>query len=214
MVGQRLKRELKKEESRNMIEAKDVSLSFGEQELFKDLNFQIPKGTNVVFGGPSGRGKSSLLKIIQGYIRPDKGKILVNGRELNEETIAKIRGDIAWIPQNINLPVDKGSELMKLMEVSSRQKIAEEYLVQLGLKPEFLDKDFREISGGQKQRIIIAICIALDKEIILLDEPTSSLDEESIALLIDTMKSLNEKTIVSASHNQTWLNSVDQIIEL
>jgi polar amino acid transport system ATP-binding protein/putative ABC transport system ATP-binding protein len=100
------------------------------------------------------------------------------------------------------------------MNIPSNVQLVEEYLLKLGLEKDFISKDFSKISIGEKQRIIISICLSLDKEIILIDEPTSSLDVGSIKLLTDTIKSLNGKTIISASHNQTWLDSTDKIISL
>lgn len=151
---------------------------------------------------------------MQGYLLPNKGEIHLHGLLLNEKNIQEIRKKIVWIPQNINLPVDHGLELMKLMEISSHQPLVESFLEQLGLENSMLSKNFNEISGGQKQRVIMAICLSLDKEIIMMDEPTSSLDEDSIQLLIHCLKSLKNKTIISASHNSTWMKSTDQIIAL
>lgn len=197
-----------------MIQLHDISLSFKDKVIFQDFNIHIEKNANICFSGVSGRGKSSLLRLLQGYIIPDQGEIKISGLLLNEKNIQNIRQMITWIPQNINLTVNNGMELLQMMEVSAKQEETECFLSQLGLEKSILAKDFNQISGGQKQRIIIAICLSLDKEIILMDEPTSSLDEDSIQLLITCLKSLKGKTIITASHNQSWLESVNQIIAL
>jgi polar amino acid transport system ATP-binding protein/putative ABC transport system ATP-binding protein len=77
-----------------------------------------------------------------------------------------------------------------------------------------LYKPFDEISGGQKQRIIIAICMSLDRKILLLDEPTSALDNESIDDLIALVKRIKNMTLLSASHNPLWIKAMDQVVEL
>lgn len=197
-----------------MIQCQNIHLSFKNKVVFSDLNILIGEHQNVCISAPSGVGKSSLLKLLQGYLFPDQGEIRIRGLLLNEKNIQQIRKWITWIPQNIYLPVDNGLDLMKLMEVTAIQTKAEAYLEQLGLEKSILSKDFSQISGGEKQRTIVAICLSLDHDIIMMDEPTSSLDEESIQLLIQCIQSLKGKTILSASHNASWMKSADQIIKL
>lgn len=197
-----------------MIQCQNIHLSFKNKVLFSGLNIDIAEHRNVCISAPSGVGKSSLLKLLQGYLFPDQGEIRIHGLLLNEKNIQKIRKWITYIPQNIHLPVDNGLDLMKLMEVAAVQTKAEAYLEQLGLEKSMLSKDFSQISGGEKQRIIVAVCLSLDKDIVMMDEPTSSLDERSIQLLIQCIQSLKGKTIISASHNSSWMKSTDQIIKL
>lgn len=197
-----------------MVECNNISLFFNEKKILSNLSFAVNKGQNVCFSGQSGTGKTTLLKILQGFVQPNSGKVKINGWECTPQNIKKIREQIAWVPQNVNLVVNNGTELLHLMDAERIQPMVEEQLPMLGLESELIRKDFSKISGGQKQRIIIAICLCLNKSIILLDEPTASLDEESINLLIKAIQSLKGKTIVSASHNKTWLNNVDRIIDL
>lgn len=197
-----------------MIECTNISLSFSNTVLFRDLNLLIKEGENVCLSGASGKGKTTLLKILQGYIIPDNGLVRIASNTISPTTIKQIRESIIWIPQNINLPVNNGMELIKLMNIRSSKERIIDHCQQLGLERDIIYKDFNIISGGQKQRIIISICFSLDKNIILMDEPTSSLDKKSINLLIKLINSLNNKTIVSASHNQQWLNSTDKTILL
>ncbi|WP_075590241.1 ABC transporter ATP-binding protein [Labilibacter marinus] len=197
-----------------MIECKNISLSFEDHLVFKDFNLKIEKGESVCISGDSGKGKSTLLKLMQGFELIDEGSIVIDDIQQSESTIQTIRNKITWIPQNINLPVKNGIELMELLHVEDEKEQVYGFLKQLGVDENNFIKDFTEISGGQKQRIIIAICLSLDNEIILMDEPTSSLDENSIQLLIQLIQNLKRKTIVSASHNASWLKSVDRVISL
>ncbi len=197
-----------------MIECKNISLSFGKKNIFQDISFTVEEGEFITIKGESGTGKSSLLKMIQGYIPFSKGNIKVKGELLNVDSISNIRNSIIWIPQNVNLPVKNGVELMQLMGLNNNHSQVELLMSQLGLEPNLLHKDFQKVSGGQKQRIIIAICLSINKPIVLMDEPTSSLDEASIKLLLSAVKGLKNKTVLSTSHNATWINNSNRVVEL
>ena len=197
----------------SMIECKDLGVQFDGKQIINDLSFRVEKGEHVCISGVSGKGKSTLLKLLQGYVIPYSGSVEINGYTLNAANITSIRNLMTWIPQNVNLPVQNGFELVTLMEVEEQRPMILDFSEQLGLEPEMLDRDFNKISIGQKQRVLIAICFALNKEIILMDEPTASLDKDSISNLIRTTRRL-DKTILSASHHPQWLHSTDKIIEL
>jgi polar amino acid transport system ATP-binding protein/putative ABC transport system ATP-binding protein len=197
-----------------MIECKNINLHFEDKVLFDNLNFRIEEGEHVCLSGVSGKGKTTLLKMVQGYIIPDDGQVLINESLLTSSAIKVIREMTTWIPQNVNLPVNSGMGLIKLLNIQSRKDDIKNYCITLGLDKDILTKNFDIISGGQKQRILISICLSLDKKIILIDEPTSSLDDKSIEVLIKLIKSLRGKTIFSASHNHLWVKSADKTINL
>lgn len=196
-----------------MIRFENVSLKFESETVFENLTFHINEGSHAVVAGPSGSGKSSVIKLIQGYLRPQYGNIYVNDLLLSKKNIANIRSQIAYVPQNINLPVSNGFELAQLIGITQKQSLIENHLTEMNLPIDFYKKPFDEISGGQKQRIIIAICLSLGRKILLLDEPTSSLDNESIDDLLALVKRLENITLLSASHNQLWINAMNQIVE-
>lgn len=197
-----------------MIQCENIDLSFAGKVVFDNLNLSVEKGKNVCLSGPSGKGKSTLLKILAGFVIPDRGQVVINDKVLDTTTIRQIRDSMIWIPQNINLPVENGLELMKLLHLSAHLQSVNGFIQKLGLEQDMIGMDFSKISGGEKQRIVISICLSFDKEIILIDEPTSSLDDDSIELLISTIQSLDRRTIVSASHHQKWVNSADKVIAL
>lgn len=197
-----------------MIECKNVQLSFDAVTIIESLSFLIEENQKACVVGESGKGKSSVLKMLQGYIQPAVGEIYINKEKLTEKSIENIRQNIVWIPQNFNLPVEKGIDLLKLMQLQHYLEKVEEILPELGIEKEYLHKNFNEISGGQKQRVITSICLSIPCKILLMDEPTSSLDEISIELLINKINSLSDTTVLSASHNASWINKTEKIIEL
>ncbi len=197
-----------------MIDCQNISLSFKEKQLFSDFNLQVKQGEFVSISGDSGRGKTTVLKMLQGYVVPDKGSIKIMNKELIDSNLSEIRKSITWIPQNVNLPVKNGKELTELLNITPNIPKIEDLLNLLGLEKDFIMRNFQKISGGQKQRVIIAICLSMDKPLVLMDEPTSSLDEGAVELLLQTIRSMKGTTFVTASHNVTWVNNADRIIDL
>ena len=198
----------------DMIRCESINLRFGEKIIFNNLNLVIRKGEHLCLSGSSGKGKSTFLKLLQGYVLADSGNIIINDTSLNPLTIKEIRRQMAWIPQNINLPVRNGSELITLMQMNDKLESIISIADRLGIEKDLISQDFLKISGGQKQRLIIAICLAMDKEILIMDEPTAALDSESIHKLAHYIGELNGKTIVSASHNPIWLESAKNVYSL
>ena len=197
-----------------MININQITLSFQDKTILDNFSAQIRRGEHVCFSGPSGRGKSSLLKIIQAYLIPAKGEISIDGLTLNRLQVKNIRNKMAYVPQNIHLPVKNGTELLEMLAKSQLSEKAEIFCEKLGLPREMLSRSFDEMSGGQKQRIVIAVCLSLEREILLLDEPTASLDNEAIDALIECIKGLENTTVVSASHKSKWLNAAGRVISI
>ena len=201
---------------RIMIEIKNITLYYGDEKVLDNISCEIPEGKSACFWGPSGSGKSSLLKLIMGLEIPAKGEITIDGIPVEAENIHAIRKKISWIPQNINLPVNNINELVKLLDLDEKQTTL--FMKYAGyLIPEMeqiKEKKFQEISGGQKQRIVIAAVLALGKKILLMDEPTSALDAASVARMINLILKELDLTVVSASHDKQWAEANDIILKL
>lgn len=197
-----------------MIKCENIHFSFPDKPILENFNMEVKPSQHLCIGGDSGKGKSTILLLIQAYLQQDRGDIWIEGQKLSESNIDTIRSKIAWVPQNIHLSVNSGKELLHLLG----RRIGSPYLFgileKLGLEPSYLKKPFDEISGGQKQRVILAICISLKRSILLLDEPTAALDEHAIERLINVLKELEDTTIVSVSHHEGWLQLADQHIYL
>lgn len=197
-----------------MVNCENVALRYNGKQVFSNLNFSVAKGESLCVCGSSGKGKTSVLMLLQAYLKPAEGTIALDGETYTAENAHILRKKIAWVPQNINLPVENCRELLQMMEIPSKELAVLQYMEKLGLQKELFHKPFNEISGGQKQRLIIAVCLSLGRKIVLLDEPTASLDDESIDLLIQTVKSIKDVVVISASHNQKWIEHADKCVYL
>lgn len=202
-----------------MINIKNLSLQYGEEILFTDFNLSVEPGENVVLLGPSGSGKSSILHLLLGFIKPQTGEIKIDGSVLSPNTIKKIRKQTAWLPQELNLQMDTVKELLTETfqlhynkKNAPSQALIEETLNALDLDASILNKKTNEISGGQKQRIMLASCLLLRKPLLLLDEPSSALDAESVERLAQLIKQQKGITVLSSSHDQKWIDHCDRIV--
>lgn len=206
-----------------MIEIDNISISFGSLVLFKGLNLHVhPRGSVCICGG-SGSGKTSLLKAILGFVPLSEGTIRVDGTLLTSKTVDYIRRKIAWIPQELALPCEWVSEMVKMpfelkanREAGFSKQGLMEYFSLLGLEEELYDKRVNEISGGQRQRIMLAVTALLNKPLLIVDEPTSALDQESCLRVIELFKSLCDRgmSIVSVSHDKQFATGCNQVFTL
>jgi phospholipid/cholesterol/gamma-HCH transport system ATP-binding protein len=164
----------------------DVSLAFDDKEILRDISFTLKTGHTKVFLGASGAGKSTILRLILGLLKPDSGRIFVNGERVDnmkEDDLMKVRGDLGMVFQegalfdsltvreNVGYKLFEESDL-PMDEVNHR---VEEVLgfVRLG---EYIDRMPSELSGGQRRRVAIARAMTAKPRILLYDEPTTGLD--------------------------------------
>lgn len=206
-----------------MLKIKDLSLSFGESQIFKDISFDLRKGEVVCLCGESGCGKTSMLRAILGFLDTD-GYIYINGKELNSNTIDEIRKTTAYIPQDLSLPYDTVEQMvLSLFElrVNRNVKYSKEDLFSewkmLGLDAKLYEKRITEISGGQRQRIMLSLAGLTGKVLILADEPTSALDTDSALLVARYFRMLAKErnmAILIVSHSETFANECDRIVRI
>lgn len=207
------------------IELEKVFFSYGDKEIFKNLNLRFPKNQTTVIVGSSGRGKSTLLKLILKLIRPNKGTVKIDSTDINCYLESDLRREIAFLPQEHILFHGSIRENLTygLSSVSEKDifgALKETGLVLLieslpmGLDTSIGDEG-RWLSGGQKQRLLLTRVFLQNPSIIIMDEPTSSLDEGSEKIVLDSLKKLKHtKTIVLTSHKKQLLELADKIIDL
>ncbi|MBN2300250.1 MAG: energy-coupling factor transporter ATPase [Acholeplasmataceae bacterium] len=208
-----------------MIKVSDLSFSYnGVDEALSHVNLKISKGSWVSILGHNGSGKSTLSKLLVGLLSPGSGEILINGLILNEENITEIRKKIGIVFQNpdnqfvgvtVKHDIAFGLENQCIPHDIMVDKI-HHYAALVGMK-EFLSKEPHLLSGGQKQRVAIAGALAMEQDIMILDEATSMLDPEGTQEIIDLIKVLNrdlEKTIITITHDLSFAAQSDYLIVL
>jgi phospholipid/cholesterol/gamma-HCH transport system ATP-binding protein len=213
-----------------LIEFKNVVKKFGTKEVLKGLNFKVEKNDIAVVMGPSGTGKSTVIKHIVGLLKPTSGDILVDGISVpkcNEKELLALRKRIGFafqfgalfdsmnIHDNISFPLDEHTKLSK----KEKDKKIEESLELVGLNPkEVLHLYPHELSGGMQKRAAIARTTILHPEIILYDEPTSGLDpiaSDLISRLIVKLRNELGITSIVISHDiKESFKIADQMIML
>lgn len=208
------------------ITLKNLNFSYGKKKVIEDLSLEITKGSMIGIIGDSGEGKSTLVNLILGLLKPENGNIYVDGKNI-ENNLKSWQKSIGLIPQNIYLVDDTirnnicfGLDVKEINEDKFQNVLK---LSQLDLFVNNLPKkEFTKvgdmganISGGQKQRIAIARALYTNPELLILDEATSSLDhknEENIIKEINEYKV--EKTIIIISHKKNILKNCDKIYSL
>jgi phospholipid/cholesterol/gamma-HCH transport system ATP-binding protein len=187
-----------------MIELRDVHKRFGKQVVLDGVNFNVQEGETVALLGPSGTGKSVLLKHIIGLIHPDSGTIIVDDKDvvrLKRHELAELRSHIGYVFQNGALfDSDNVFENVRLGITDDRkyrdldycrQRVAE-CIKLVNLPPETIEKFPAELSGGMRKRVGIARAIAGSPKYLLYDEPTSGLDPVNADVIDELVKSLAE----------------------
>jgi putative ABC transport system ATP-binding protein len=201
-----------------MIRFEHVFLSFNNTPLLRDFNLTVKEGEKVAISAPSGWGKTTLLKLLLGYVVPDQGKVLFNNMEVNWKAGWQVRRMVSYVPQNTDL--GDGSVSSVMLSVFNLKANTEtlsgfsgdepsrgplrKYLSLLGLEEEVLDMDFQTLSGGEKQRIALIVALMLNRKVFLLDEATAALDEEMKGRVVDLFASRKEWTVLVTAHDPEW----------
>lgn len=206
-----------------MLHIENAGICFNQEVLFSGVNLRLGRGEMACISGQSGRGKTSLLNAIMGFVPLKTGQITVNNILLNQTSIDEIRKQIAWIPQELSIPLEWVKEMVNLpftLKANRQCEFSEQQLFnlfeQLGLEPELYAKRVNEISGGQRQRIMIAVAAMLNKPLIIIDEPTSALDAGSAFKVLTFLQceAQKGKTVLIVSHDKKMAAGCHLYIEL
>jgi Cu-processing system ATP-binding protein len=194
-----------------MVRFQSIYKSFGKRKLFEDLNLYIEGGRTTAVLGPNGSGKTTLVKILLGLVIPDRGKLFIDGMDVQKDiTYKRLIGYMPQVPQfPENLTV---REILTMLEDIRSQKAvrAEELIELLNLKGE-MNKRFSSLSGGTKQKVGALSALAFDVPLIVLDEPMVGLDPLSAYRLKEfLLRERSKKTILYISH---IMSEVEEIAE-
>lgn len=198
----------------NSIETKNVNIAYGNVNIVEDLNLEIPKGKITTIIGANGCGKSTILKTIARILKAKSGDIYINSKNINEQSSKEIAKNMAVLPQSPQAP--GGLTVEELIAYGrfphqsgfKNNKQEDKEIVDWALKAtgisEFRDRKIEDLSGGQRQRAWIAMALAQQTDILLLDEPTTYLDIAYQVEILDLLTDLNRRrntTIVMVLHD-------------
>ena len=201
-----------------ILQIKDLSFKYQDINVLENINLTVQKDDFLAIIGPNGGGKSTLLKLILNLLKPTKGQIILNNKILNQT-------DLGYVPQNTNLNLDFPITALEVVLMGHFEKnphnhkenwlkkyfnigysdyeilCAKHSLKQVGME-DFADYKIGDLSGGQRQRIFIARSLSSHPKVLLLDEPTASIDVQGQREIYDLLKELNKTiTIIVVSHD-------------
>ena len=207
------------------IRFQDVSFAYGERQILKQVNIEIPKGKTVALVGPSGGGKSTLMDLLPRFIEPQKGNIYIDGVKLQDVNTDSLRNQMGFVNQESilfndtifnNIAFAKPDATFQEVERAAKIANAHEFIMKAenGYETYIGDRGIR-LSGGQKQRLCIARAILGNPPLMLLDEATSALDTESEKLVQEALYKLMEnRTSLIIAHRLSTIQNADLIIVL
>jgi len=192
----------------------NIEFAYDYNVVLKDISMTITKGDFVAVVGPNGAGKSTMLKIMAGLIKPKSGSVKIGDKDIST---ARVQGLIGYVPQNygknvlgfpatvaevVSLGLTLGPTTTKHNQQAGKH-ITNHMLELVGVE-NLRNRRIGELSGGQQQRVMVAMALASNPELLLLDEPTSGIDYEASARIYDLLGTLNKNlgiTVVMVSHD-------------
>ncbi len=205
-------------------QCRGLSLRLGDESILEDVDIDFPKGSTTAIVGPSGGGKTSLIRIVLGLIPPSAGQIRIASQPINDLALAAYRRYFAFVGQDPVL--FSGSALSNIAyadampdrqraEAAARQAHAWEYLAVMGGLDTVIAGDGANLSGGQRQRLAIARALYLNRPVLVFDEATSNLDADSEERIAETLRALHgQKTIIIVAHRPRTAELADRVIRM
>lgn len=194
------------------LEFRNIHLKFDERMIFSGFNLEIERHEKVLFCAPSGRGKTSLVKMLLGFVVPDMGEISVADVTLTGATANQIRSKIAYVSQDADIPKgvvrDVFESIFKFQvnrHLNYQEAVLISWLETMSLPEDTLEKNVDALSGGERQRLALILGILLDRDIWILDEITTGLDLELKTKMVELLLSY-DKTILVVSHDDIYKN--------
>lgn len=200
-----------------ILEIKNLTYSYkdSKEKVLVNVNESFKEGKFYAIIGKSGSGKSTLLSLLAGLDEPDSGKILFNGENIQETGYTNHRkNNISLVFQNYNL-IDYLSPLENIRLVNNQAQ--QDILLELGLSEHQIKRNVIKLSGGQQQRVAIARALVSSAPVILADEPTGNLDENTASEIIEILKKLakeRNKCVIVVTHSKEVARAADIVFEL
>ena len=215
-------------EFENKIILKNISFSYkNDKNIFKDLNLEISKNKIIGIAGESGSGKSTIVNLLTGLIKSQKGNIIIDEKEINDPLILRRYQNLFSITSQDTYLID--GSIKDNIIFGSNEKVSNDRIkssikfarldttinnLSYGMDT-YVGSNIKQLSSGQKQRISIARSIYSDREILIFDEATNALDKENEKYIFENLKNLKaKKTIIIISHDQDNLKICDYILRV
>ena len=207
------------------VEVSHLSFSYdGQNDVIKDVSFEIPKGSYTTIVGHNGSGKSTIAKLLIGLLKAKSGEIKILGNTLNEENVYSLRNHVGIVfqnPDNQFIGSTVADDIAFGLEnhcvpQEQMQAIIEDVAARVKMS-DFLDSEPTKLSGGQKQRVAIAGILAIAPDIIIFDESTSMLDPQGKASINEQIQKLHDErniTILSITHDMEEVAQSEYVIVL
>lgn len=201
----------------SLLEISAIQYSYqNRKSVLKKVTTTMEKGKIYAILGPSGCGKTTLLSLLGGLDLPTKGEILYKGENISKIGLAKYRKHyVSFIFQSYNL-IDYMNPIENVNLTSKKKALT--VLEQVGLTGDETKRNVLKLSGGQQQRVAIARSLASDAEILLADEPTGNLDEETaeeiMNLLVESAHGQDQKCVIMVTHSPKLAEKADHILQL
>lgn len=205
----------------DLIRLDNIGFKTEQQQILKDISFSIKEGERVIVTGPSGGGKSTLLKLIASIINPIDGQIYFKGEDIAQLDPIAYRKKVSYFFQNATLfdetVRDNLSFPYDIREEAFDEGKAVQMLDRVKMSAEYLNKPIIDLSGGEKQRVALVRNLLYQPDVLLLDEVTSSLDAENkeiIYSIIDEMNTKESVTVLAVTHDEREFKMADRVLTI
>jgi putative ABC transport system ATP-binding protein len=205
---------------KNIIEYRDLSIIHSHQKVVENFNLTIKEGEKVLIRGKSGTGKSTLFLCLLGLMRPSGGDVYFDNLPVNGNSVSVVRTKVAYVPQDVDVGRDSVNEFFDTifsynavgftLDFEKIQRLLEWF----ELDDSILKKEFKSLSGGEKQRIVLILSLLLERNVFLLDEPTSSLDSSLKSKVVDYFVNDPSLTVVVISHDPQWEREGLRVVDI
>lgn len=213
----------------DVLRIEGIAKRYGAVTALRDVHMHLERGEVLGLIGDNGAGKSTIIKILTGFLQPDDGKIFINGQEVRLRSVQHARSlgietvyqDLALVNElsvyhNMFLKRERLWKPLPFLNNRAMRKEAQEHLERLGIRIPSVDVEVSKLSGGQRQAIAMARAVSSDAKILLLDEPLAAMGAREGAQILDLIRSLKEKdvSVIMIGHNYAQVLEVCDRINL
>lgn len=198
-----------------------LTVRLDDRPVLDGLSLHVARDEKVVLRGRSGSGKTTVLRCVLGFVEPDAGEVRVLGKPVTAETVWEVRRRVAYVAQEPDLGEGTVRETLERPFTYRANADCRDNLLWIGdlfarfLLPEsLLEKDVDTLSGGEKQRVGLVAALLLDRPVLLLDEASSALDDDSARAIGSYLAERDDLGILAVAHDAVWTDLADRLVDL